>query len=236
MLRLGHSSKTTFVLTLLVGLSGTVITQSAEAKRGKWWIETKATVTGPFSVKAEFTTNISGHILLSANLALRSQKGDDIFIGTNFVKVPVKDGRGTVVIDGTKNPSPYGSTLPAGEYDLAVSFHPRWSENHAVASKLGIKETIERNTPLKLKASGGSAKAAKSQHDGQMWVMENVVMGMTWKPGVWTKKFGPWEKVQLERGNPQVLHMYYFKSIDMTLMVNVLKKEIVTWRTGLEHK
>jgi len=37
-------------------------------------------------------------------------------------------------------------------------------------------------------------------------------------------------------GNPQVLHMYYFKSIDMTLMVNVLKKEIVTWRTGLEHK
>ena len=73
------------------------------------------------------------------------------------------------------------------------------------------------------------------QEQHQKWVMENIISGYTWNPMFWRNKFGQWKEVELAHGNPEILKMYYFESIDMTLMVNVLKNEIVIWRIGLAY-
>ena len=46
------------------------------------------------------------------------------------------------------------------------------------------------------------------------------------------KNLGKYEKFDPTSGNPKVIQMFYFKSVDMTFMVNLLKNEIVTYRYG----
>ena len=204
---------------------------------GGYWIKVDATVTGPFTVHGNIQTNIPGSIALAAELALTGQKAHDTFIGTDFVKVPVVNGRGEFSIDGTKGILPHGSRLPAGKYEVVVSFHPRWRENSSTAKKVGIKDSIENKTIVQLSASGSSVESAKAKAESQKWVILNVSSGTTWEERFWKKKFGPWQEVDYKGdGNPDILKMYYFKSIDMTLMVNILKGEIVTYRKGMASK
>lgn len=208
---------------------------TAEAAE-KYWIKVTHSVTGPFTVDAEIQTNIQTPVVFSLSLALSGLKPDDIFIGTDFISVPIVGGRGKATVDGTKV-YPYGSNLPSGTYDVKVSFHPRWSENRAVASKLGIKDTIEAKSVVKLRASGTTVESVRKRAEGRKWVMLNVYSGMSWDPKLWKDKFGSWQEVGYRGGgNPRILKMYYFKAIDMTLMVNVLKQEIVTFRKGMEYK
>ena len=73
--------------------------------------------------------------------------------------------------------------------------------------------------------------------EGQTWVMENVVSGMAWDSTLWVDKFGIWEEVAYTGpNNGKVLKMFYFKSIDTTLMINVVKKTVIVWRFGLQHQ
>ena len=46
------------------------------------------------------------------------------------------------------------------------------------------------------------------------------------------KNLGKYEKFNPDSGNTKILQMFYFKSVDMTFMVNLLKNEIVTYRYG----
>lgn len=72
--------------------------------------------------------------------------------------------------------------------------------------------------------------------EGQKWVVLNFTSGMPWDSNFWESKFGSYQELEYRgEGNPKILKMYYFKTIDMTLMVNVLKKEIVTYRKGMEY-
>ncbi len=62
------------------------------------------------------------------------------------------------------------------------------------------------------------------------WVEDNVTGALPWK---WNrqkmvKNLGKYEKFNPDSGNPKVLQMFYFKRVDMTFMVNLLKNEIVT--------
>ena len=66
------------------------------------------------------------------------------------------------------------------------------------------------------------------------WVEDNVTGALPWK---WNrqnmvKNLGKYEKFDPASGNPKVIQMFYFKSVDMTFMVNLLKNEIVTYRYG----
>jgi hypothetical protein len=164
-------------------------------------------------------------------------KPKDTFIGTDFIKVPIVNGKGKGNINGLDLALPVGSKLPAGTYDVQVKFYPKWAENEAVASEAGIKNPIQGKAIIKLDGSGASAASAKARAEGQRWVILNVSSGMAWEPHFWKKKFGTWQEVENRgEGNPKILKLYYFKSVDMTLLVNVLKGEIVTYRQGLSHQ
>ncbi len=83
-----------------------------------------------------------------------------------------------------------------------------------------------------LGASGGSAAAAQKKQAAQKWVMLNVDMGDSWAKTNLPGRYGQYVEVPLAagHGNPKVLKMFYFPSIDMTFMVNVGNLEV--WRTG----
>ena len=225
------------VLVLIVFVCVALIFTSQVRAENKYWIKVIPTVTGPFTVDADIQTNIPGYVMLSLSLGLVGQKPNDTFIGTEFIKVPITNGRGKATIDSTKDVFPRGSQLPGGKYDVEVSFYPRWPENAVQALKLSIKNPIKGKASIKLAASGTSVNSAKVRSEGQKWVMLNVTSGMPWDSNVWESKFGSYQELEYRgEGNPKILKMYYFKTIDTTLMVNVLKKEIVTYRKGMEYK
>ena len=210
---------------------------SATRAKGRYWIRVKPKVTGPFSVEARISTNIPGSVVLSADLALRGQKPDDTFIGTSFVRVPVVDGQARVTIDGSVDSLPLGVPLPKGAYYLEVAFYPLWSENAESARKAGISKIVETKVAVRLSGSGASAASVKKKSAGQKWVMENVYSGMPWRLSFWSKKFGSWRVLPYKgSGSRRPFMMYYFKSIDMTIMVNSDSEEIVVWRLGQKNE
>lgn len=66
----------------------------------------------------------------------------------------------------------------------------------------------------------------------QQWVMENVFSGMPWDEAEWIRRFGAWEPLPVQDRNPAIISNLYFHEIDMTVVVNLLKEEVVTWRFG----
>lgn len=68
--------------------------------------------------------------------------------------------------------------------------------------------------------------------EGRLWVMENFVVGQEWNPNDWIKRFGAWSEIPVTDMNPAIIKKYYFESIDMTITVNTLKGEAVTWTSG----
>lgn len=200
-------------------------------------IGAKATVTGQYTVNVDIETNLPDSVVLAASLGLKNQNPEDIAIGTGFVKVPISGGKAHAVIDGRRGVMPSGSQLPAGDYDVKVAFHPLWPENKEFASRAKIKDSIRASDTIALAASGESAQSVKLRAEGQKWVMLNINYGHPWEPEFWKNKFGEIQQVEYRgSGNPRILKMYYIKSIDMTLMVNDLKKEIDTYREGLAHE
>lgn len=231
--------KNTFIILLLTFacIWFSAYFSSRVSAKSHCWIKVKPKVTGRYTVDVKIETNIPGSILLSASLALKGQRPNDTFIGTQFIRVPVQNGKGTATIDGYKFAMPFGSKLPASDYDVQVSFYPNWRENRQTATAEGINNAIKGKASVTLSASGASSSSVKSQAEGRNWVMQNVLPNHPWNFKFWREKFGPWQEVEYRgSGNPKILKMFYFKSIDMTLLVNDLKREIVTYRMGLAHK
>lgn len=174
-------------------------------------------------VQVNVRTNIPGVIELMAGISLADQSPDDTFIGKTE-RITVRNGSGQTTFDV--------SDLPQGEYEAEASFYPKWGFQDERSKATGIAEPIESKQPLTLDGSGESAESASERNEGQRWVMENVTMGMTWNPREWKQRFGDWEEFATTSRNPDVITNYYFESIDMTIVVNTVKDEIVTWRTG----
>jgi len=174
-------------------------------------------------VQVNVRTNIPGVIELMASISLADQAPDDVFIGKTE-RITVRDGSGQTTFDV--------SDLPQGEYEAEASFYPNWGFQDEQSKATGITEPIESKYPLTLDGSGESAESVSERNEGQRWVMENVTMGMTWNPTEWKQRFGDWKEFATTSRNPDVITNYYFESIDMTIVVNTVKNEIVTWRTG----
>ena len=68
------------------------------------------------------------------------------------------------------------------------------------------------------------------------FVIEHIFVDTKWEPDLMVKRFGKYEQYNPSDGNPKVLQMFYFKDIDMSFLVNLLKGEIVTWRDGRADK
>ncbi len=168
-------------------------------------------------------TNIPGVIELMAGIRLADQAPDDVFIGKTE-RITIRDGSGQTTFEV--------SDLPQGEYEARASFYPNWGFQDEQSKATGITEPIESKHLLSLDGSGESAESVSERNEGQRWVMENVTMGMTWNPTEWKQRFGDWREFAATSRNPDVITNYYFESIDMTIVVNTVKDEIVTWRTG----
>lgn len=176
-------------------------------------------------VLLEINTNIPGTIELMAGLNLAGQAQDDTWIGTSE-RVRIIDGTAEVIFDV--------SELPSGEYEAEATFYPRWGFQDDKSRASGIAENLKDTHSLTLRGSGEPADIATKRNEGQKWVMENVVMGMEWNPSDWQSRFGDWVEFPVTTRNPDIIKNYYFEVIEMTLVVNTLNDEIVTWRMGRE--
>ena len=174
-------------------------------------------------VQVDVSTNIPGVIELMAGISLADQAPNDIFVGKTE-RITVREGSAHTTFDA--------SDLPQGEYDVEATFYPRWGFQDERSRATGITENIESRQSLALDGSGESVQSVSERNEGQRWVIENVSMGMAWNPAEWRERFGAWEEFAATTRNPNIITNYYFDSIDMTLVVNTLKDEIVTWKMG----
>ena len=196
----------------------TMVALAAEFK-----IEMMPTVIGPSEVKVEITTNLPGTVEVMLGLGLAGQASDDVFIGTTK-RIAIKHGRASATIG---KPG-----LPGGNYDLEVSFYPRWGPQDSVAKAAGANSEIHALQTVTLTGTGKSPKAAQQRENDRRWVMENVDPGTRWNRSYWVSRFGQPRQVTITRWNPRIIKAYYFKSLDMTIFVNELKGELSYWRMG----
>jgi len=175
-------------------------------------------------VRLHVDTNIPGKIEVMVSLGLHGQNPDDVWIGMDE-RISVEHGYGSTIFD-TKD-------LPRGKYDAEVSFYPRWSFQDDLSRATGISEHLGANSSISISGTGESASAVQERENGQRWVMENVNPGDAWILDKWVQRFGDFREIGVTRGNPKILKAYYFASIDMTVIVNQLRREVSTWRMGV---
>lgn len=171
----------------------------------------------------ELATNIPGTIEIMAGISLSNQAPDDVWIGKNQ-RVRLANGTGKVTFDV--------SDLPSGQYEVEAAFYPRWGFQDEVSKLSGVDENIEYKHPVSLKGSGEPAEVVAQRNEDQKWVMENIIVGSEWEPEFWKSRFGQWKEFPVTTRNPDVISNYYFEFLDMTIIVNTLKDEVVTWRMG----
>lgn len=174
-------------------------------------------------VHLELSTNIPGTIELMAGISLAGQAPDDTWIGKNE-RVRLVNGNGQVTFDV--------SDLPSGQYEVEATFYPHWGFQDEESRLSGVDQRLEHRHPIKLTGSGEPAELTAQRNENQRWVRENIIMGSEWDPELWKGRFGEWEKFPVTTRNPDIISNYYFESLDMTIIVNTLKDEIVVWRMG----
>lgn len=92
-------------------------------------------------------------------------------------------------------------------------------ENKAVQSE--PTEELPKDNPF--------TRKVKNQA-GREWVMTEVYPGVPWDSKYFFKKLGISESFDPEDLNPRIVKMFYFPDIDMTIMVNINKNEVMAWR------
>lgn len=208
-------------IAFLMGLI--VFASITAALAAEFKIELVSKVVGPSEVKVEVTSTIPGIIDVMVGLGLVGQKPDDVFIGINK-RITLKNGRATATVG---KPG-----LPAGKYEVEVSFYPRWGPQDSAAKAAGVNSEIHARQTVTLKGTGESPEAAQQRENDQRWVMENVYVGTRWNRSSWIGRFGEPQQLITTRWNPDIMKAYYFKSLDMTIFVNKLKGEVSHWRMG----
>lgn len=226
--------KWSVIFSLLAGLTlsgcGEDRESSSETKdeavvKEDYYLTASPEVQAEESLIVALTSNIPGDIQVMVSVGLAGQAPDDIFVGTNE-RASLKDGHGEAVVQI--------SEIPQGDYEVDATFYPRWGfkDGHKTAD---ISEPIASEAKvLTLTGSGESSETYISRNEGQRWVMDNISAGTPWKPESLRARFGEWEEFPATKRNPDIIKNYYFPSIDMTIVVNKLKGEAVTWSKGRE--
>lgn len=217
--------KLIFILILITALAFQHCSKD-EKKNKDYSIKVIPTLIKENVVQLEIITTIPGIIDVMAGVKLANQKPTDVFIG-HTERVTIKNGKATVIVGENKN-------LPKGSYIAEVNLYPGWGLKNSKAKATGINKKITATASITL---GGSISlsAQKKKNSGQVWVMENVWTGTKWDINFWIKKFGNPEQIKVTKYNPNIIKAYYFKTIDMTIIVNDYKKKIDTYRIGKQN-
>jgi len=196
-------------------------------------IEMTATVTGPYTVEAAIRTNLPDGVVLAVSLELQGMVPQDPFIGTNYVRVPVQQGAGKVLLDGTKQAMPFGSKLPTGLYDVVVKFYPKWTENGALSKAAGIKDECEARAAVRLAGSGKKPPSRCSKGELRAWVAKNARAGSHWVPKVVGEELGRCENVDYTGvGGDEAIVCFYFPAADQTFIIDAGRVAIKAVREG----
>lgn len=201
----------------------------------KYWIKVSPKVEGAYKITANATTNLPDGVIIYANGYYAGLGDEDPAIGFNGGNVAVKGGKAVFVIEADKTAEPSKELIIKGEYELHVCFSPFWDENQAAAQKLSITNSIETIQKLHLVGNGKDKKAIDiyiKRQKSKDWVMQEVYPGTRWDTKLFTKKLGLYKTYDPKNLNPKVVKMFYFSDVDMTLIVNVRKGEIMAWRDG----
>ncbi|MEM1201708.1 MAG: hypothetical protein AAGN66_00615 [Acidobacteriota bacterium] len=194
-----------------------------EVDTRKYSLKVKPELTGDGSVRLSFETNVPGTVEVMANLSLKDQKQDDVWIGKSE-RVRLASGVGDVVFST--------DSLPTGAYTASATLYPRWGLKDARSRAAGLAGPLSSSARISLLGSGEPAQSAQYRENAQKWVMLNVSMGDPWVPSDWIGRYGKFQEIPITQGNPRVLKAFYFSKIDMTLIVNTLQGEITIWRLG----
>ena len=122
-----------------------------------------------------------------------------------------------------------------------VIFAPEPEKPVQDAPKEPIAAVSQENDAAQGKSAEESAKdnpftrKVKNQA-GREWVMMEVYPGVAWDSKYFFKKLGPSDSFDPEEFNPKIVKMFYYPDIDMTLIVNLNKNEVMAWRDGKATK
>ena len=188
-------------------------------------IEVNAVEMGPTKVKFSTSTNLPLPVQVMAGISLQGQNPNDTWIGFNQ-KITLKKSEQTFILDFPKKP------LPGGTFDAEVTFYPRWGAKNGnpIAAKIG--KNVEGLNVIALTGDGQKAEERMERDRMQLWVMENVNAATPYIESNMRSKLGYSEPVAVTRMNPNIIKGHYFPKADMTIYVNTLKNEYVTFRKG----
>lgn len=225
--------KWSVILSLLTGLTlsgcGEDVKNTSETKeevvKEDYYLTASPEVQAGESVIIPLASNIPGDIEVMVSVGLTGQAPDDIFVGTSQ-RASLKDGHGETVVQL--------SEIPQGDYEVDATFYPRWGFKDGNKIEDIVEPIASETHVLALTGSGESSEAHLNRNEGQMWVMDNISVGTPWEPESLRARFGEWEEFPATKRNPDIIKNYYFPDIDMTIVVNKLKGEAVTWSNGRE--
>ncbi|WP_339859546.1 hypothetical protein [Thalassospira alkalitolerans] len=168
-------------------------------------------------------SNVPGDIEVMVSVNLVGQSPDDIAVGTSQ-RASLRNGHGESEIKT--------SNIPLGEYEIKATFYPRWgfgNEDKIASIQNPITSEIQL---LPISGSGEPAEQYLARENGRLWIINNVFPGTPWNPSIFQEKFGEWETFPATKRNPKIIKNYYFPKLDVTVVVNELKGELVTWAKG----
>lgn len=209
-----------------VGLVAALGSPASGAEK-KYSLDVTAHTVGDGKIELDITTNIPGTIAVMANIELRNQKGDDLYVGTDNGEVTVSHGAGKAILDVSK--------LPRGKYEADVGFYPNWGFKDAASRATGLSHDIEVKKPIEFAShSSISATDQISLKQQQIWVMNHALPETPWRPAEWKERFGASELVPVvdDTWDPSIVKDYYFRSIDMRIRVNARLHQIMGFEEG----
>ncbi len=191
----------------------------------EYMIDVKVEELGPTKVRFTTSTNLPLPVQVMAGVSLQGQNPDDTWIGFNE-RVTLKNKDQTFTLSFPQKP------LPKGQFDAEVAFYPRWGakDGNPVAAKIG--SNIEGASEINLSGDGQNAEDRMARNKMQLWIMENVNPATPYVDSEMRAQLGSSEPVAVTRMNPKIIKGHYFPKANMTIYVNVLKSEYVTFRKG----
>ena len=195
------------------------------------WFRTTGVVTGDYIVDVSIETNIPFDFESGLSIDLAGQDGDEIYIGTGLIRVPVTNGSATVTID-VRDHWDHSIPFPRGTYELEGYFYNQWKENIEIVELLEISEKVGKVSEITFVGSGESPEILRTHLSRSSWVMLNVNTGEPLSDRI----FSNLPDLQItgrETRNASVDFVHWYSaSADITIIVNSFTKEIVTWVKG----
>ncbi len=205
-----------------------------KAKNEAPWLKTTGTVTGDYTVNVVVESNIPFGFESGISIDLSGLAGDESYIGTGLIRVPVTNGGARLTIDVREHwthPHPF----PSGTYNLEGYFYNQWQENKEIAELLAITEKIGTVSEINLAGSGESPEIIRTHLYRRGWAMLNVNSGEPLTEAIFSK-LPDLQVIGKEKRNASVDFVnWYTASADMTIIVNNFTKEIVTWEFGRKN-